>query len=164
MARLSLLAQNGGVHSGRHTIRLTTAWPYTVAGEVQQRKFVSISMAMTTVWVLQVVVGCGQVQEPPRGRLTLDIPTQLKTCTYIVADRVSLAVKKRWLEQYKNTCEMMGVKVETVNANTFQVRGSAYPPNIHPGFNSHASPVLEDFTGPPPKILILKFSVDSGAG
>ena len=48
-----------GVHSGRHTIRLTTAWPYTVAGEVQQQKFVGISMAMTTVWVLQVVVGCG---------------------------------------------------------------------------------------------------------
>ena len=64
MARLSLLAQNGGVHSGRHTIPLTTAWPYTVAGEVQQRKFIGISMAMTTVWVLQVVVGCGQVQEP----------------------------------------------------------------------------------------------------
>jgi len=91
-----------------------------------------------------------------RGRLTMDIPTQLKTCTYIVADRVSLAVKGRWLEQYKNACEVMGVKVETVDANTFQVRGSVYPPNIRPTFDLQPSPALEDFTGPLPKIPIPK--------
>lgn len=87
-----------------------------------------------------------------RGRLTLDIPTQLKTCTYIVADQVSLSVKGRWLGQYKDACEMMGVKVERVDAKTFQVRGSVYPPNIRATFDLQASPALEDFTGPPPKI------------
>ena len=87
-----------------------------------------------------------------RGRLTMDIPTQLKTCTYIVGDRVSLSVKGRWLGQYKAACKMMGVKVERVDADTFQVRGSVYPPNIRPTFDLHASPELEDFAGPPPKI------------
>jgi len=94
-----------------------------------------------------------------RGRLTMDIPTRLKTCTYIVADRVSLAVKGRWLEQYRDACEMMGVKVETVDAKTFQVRGSVYPPDIRPTFDLHASPVLQDFIGPPPKIPIPKVMV-----
>lgn len=91
-----------------------------------------------------------------RGRLTMDIPTRLKTCTYIVADRVSLAVKGRWVEQYRATCEMMGVKVEMVDADTFRVKGSVYPPTIRPTFHLNASPTLEDFTVPPPKIPIPK--------
>ena len=97
-------------------------------------------------------------QHSPRdsnpGRLTMDIPTRLKTCTYIVADRISLAVKGRWLEQYKAACEMMGVKIEMVDANTFVVKGSVYPPRISPTFDLHTNPALEDFSTPPPKIPI----------
>ena len=88
--------------------------------------------------------------------MTMDIPTKLKTCTYIVTDRASLTVKARWLEKYKNACEVMGVKVETVDTNTFQVRGNVYPPNIRPIFDEQPNPTLEDFTGPPPKIPIPK--------
>lgn len=90
------------------------------------------------------------------GRLTMDIPTRLKTCTYIVADRLSLAVKGRWLEQYKTACEMMGVNFEMVDADTFVMKGGVYPPTIRPTFDSHASPILEDFSTPPPKIPIPK--------
>ena len=97
-------------------------------------------------------------QHSPRdsnpGRLTMDIPTRLKTCTYIVADMLSLAVKGRWLEQYKAACEMMGVKIEKVDARTFVVKGSVYQPRIHPTFDLHAGPTLEDFSTPPPKIPI----------
>ena len=93
-------------------------------------------------------------REGNRGRLTMDIPTKLKTCTYIVTDRASMTVKGRWLEKYKNACELMGVKVETVDTNTFQVRGNVYPPNIRPIFDGQPNPTLEDFTGPLPKIPI----------
>ena len=120
-----------------HSLRLSSDFPGRLPGWLEHFTFPITQLSS---------------RDGSRGRLTLDIPTRLKTCTYIVADQVSLSVKGRWLGQYKDACEMMGVKVERIDAKTFQVRGSVYPPNIHATFDLQTSPALEDFTGPPPKI------------
>jgi hypothetical protein len=109
-------------------------------------------------WLEHLTFPITQLSSPlsSRGRLTMDIPTRLKTCTYIVADRVALKVKGRWLDQYTSACDMMHVKVEVVEADTFRVKGSVYPPIIRPIFDLNESLNLEDFTTPPPKIPIPK--------